>query len=254
MSISYKHVLLVEDHRGLSSALTDWFANQQSLVIHTLTTAREALGFISRKHVDVAVIDLTATPEVRPRLAAIRTWRDAGLHFPILATSANDYDGLVEQSFDAGADDFLRKPYPFGDLRARIDRVLTKNRYSLRSAIRVDGIPLLETTFSFAGATITPDFRILFPNGKSTKLGAKHLGILREFSNHRGKLLPKEKLVYAVWGADANLNSTSVHQYLHVLRKIYRTGEIELEHFVHPESKIGWRITEEETSANPVCL
>ena len=64
----------------------------------------------------------------------------------------------------------------------------------------------------------------------------------RLYSRHAGTLLLKENLIHAVWGADANTNSTSVHQYLHVLRKLYRDNGIDLSAVVSAESKVGWRI------------
>lgn len=102
--------------------------------------------------------------------------------------------------------------------------------------------------FDFGGATIHPDLRISF-GPFIRRIGAKHLGILREFASRPGQLVLKEELIRAVWGADANTNSGSVNQYLHVLRKLYREAGVEFSDFVKPESKAGWRVCADATQA-----
>lgn len=243
MAISRRHILLIEEHPDVRGAFTALFETLYEYALHVATSARDARGLTSRRSVDIAVVDLTHAPETKPRLDLIRTWRRDGLAFPVITTSALDYDGLSIEAFEAGADDFLRKPYLFAEMRARIQRQLARRLSTTPPVARVDGVTLPEHEFTFAGATISPDMRITFPNGTTCKLSAKQLGILREFHVHADELLLKEKLLYAVWGADANVNSTSVHQYVHVLRKLYRDGGVDLNAYVTPESKAGWRIS-----------
>ena len=136
---------------------------------------------------------------------------------------------------------------------ARASNASSHARFRVAAKVaRVDGVSLPERPFVFAGATISPDLQISFPNGHVARLKPKELGILREFSTHAGGLLLKEKLVYAAWGVDANVNSTSVHQYLHLLRRLYRDGGIDLNAFITPESKVGWRITSDSVSPEPL--
>lgn len=245
MATSRRHILLVEEHPDVRAAFTALFESLYDYALHIATGSRDALGFTGRKSIDLAVVDLTHHPEARTRLEMIRTWRRDGLAFPVIATSAQDYDGLSIESFEAGADDFLRKPYLFSEMRARIQRQLARRLNSSSQVPRVAGVVLPEEPFMFARASISPDLQIEFPNGATSKISAKQLGILREFREHAGDLLLKEKLVYAVWGADANVNSTSVHQYVHLLRKLYRDGGVDLNAYVVPESKAGWRIARE---------
>lgn len=242
MPKSRRHILLVEEHCDIRTAFVALFECVYGYALHVATGARDALGITGRQDVDVAVVDLAHGEELNARLAMIRAWRRDGFGFPVIVTSPQDYDDLIVETFEAGGDDFLRKPYLFSELRARIQRHLTRHLHSPAKITRIDGVVLPEESFVFAGATITPDMRIMFPDGSVSRLGAKHVGILREFSVHAGSLLLKEKLIHAVWGADANTNSTSVHQYLHMLRKLYREGSVNLNAFVAPESKVGWRI------------
>jgi DNA-binding response OmpR family regulator len=242
MPKSRRHILFVEEHRDIRTAFVGLFENIYDYALHVATEARDAMGITGRQSVDVAVVDLAHGMEQGARLAMIRAWRRDGLGFPVIATSPHDDDGLILEAFDAGGDDFLRKPYLFSELRARIQRQLARYLNPMSKITRIDGMALPEESFVFAGATVSPDLRITFPDGRVSKLSPKHVGMLREFSLHAGTLLSKEKLLHAVWGADANTNSTSVHQYLHVLRKLYRASNVDLNAFVSPESKVGWHI------------
>lgn len=245
MPKSRRHILLVEEHRDIRTAFVALFESVYDYALHVATEARDAVGITGRQDVDVAVVDLAHGAELSARLAMIRGWRRDGLSFPVIATSPHDYDDLVVETFEAGGDDFLRKPYLFSELRARIQRQLARHLNPANRIVRIDGVALPKEPFVFAGATITPDMRIMFPDGSVSRLSAKHVGMLREFSLHAGTLLLREKLIHAVWGADANTNSTSVHQYLHILRKLYRDRNVDLSAFVIPESKAGWRIAKD---------
>lgn len=246
MPPSRRHILLVEAHRDIRTAFVSLFETLGGYTLHLAEQTREALGIIGRGTVDLAVVDLSEPAEFAERLSMIQSWRTDGRTFPVIVTSAQDYLGLSNEALEAGADDFLRKPYLFGEMRARIKRQLERRLDTPPTNARVDGIALPHRPFDFAGATITPDLLIRFPNGFTSTLTAKQLGILSELRAHAGTLLLKEKLVYSVWGVDANVNSASVHQYIHVLRKLYRDGGIDLRSFITPENKVGWRI-----AANP---
>ncbi len=247
MRNSRRHILLVEDNRDIRAAFVTLFEGIYDYALHAVDGTQGALGVTSRQNIDVAVVDLASGPEVSARLAMIRMWRRDGLAFPVIATSPQEYDGLLVETLDAGGDDFLRKPYLFSELRARIQRQLARRLNSTPKIARIDGVALPDEPFVFGEAVISPDMRITFPSGRIFRLTAKQMGILREFNRHAGALLLKEKLIYAVWGADANTNSSSVHQYLHILRKLYHAGGIDLNTFVTVENKAGWRIAEEVT-------
>jgi len=237
MPTSRRHILLLEDSKDVRSAFIALF--EQSYEVHVVASTDQASGLVTRRAVDCAVIDVAQGAEARARLKMITDWRAAGIDVPVVMTSA--VDGLTVEALAMGADDFLRKPFVFAELDARVQKQLARGLSERNVSHRVDGVSLPQRPFDFGGATIHPDLRISF--GKLTRrIGAKHVGILREFAAHAGQLVLKEQLVRAVWGADANTNSGSVHQYLHLLRKLYREGGIEFSEFVKPESKAGWRI------------
>ena len=251
MSKSRRHILLVEEHRDVRTAFAALFERIYDYALHAAEGTRDALGITGRQNVDIAVVDLGYGVELNSRLAMIRAWRHDGFVFPVIVTCLHDQDDLLVKAFEAGADDFIRKPYPFSELHARINRQIARRLNSSPRIARIKGVVLPEENFSFAGAVITPDLRIAFPTGREFTITAKQVGILHDLSRHAGALLLKEKLIFAVWGVDANTNSGSVHQYLHVLRKLYREGGIDLNDFITPERNVGWRVSTESIEPLP---
>ena len=247
MRQSRRHILLLEDHRDLRAAFVVLFEKLYDHALHLCSNPSEALGLTARQNVDLALVDLASGSEVRTRLEMIRSWRLDRQAFPVIAMSAYDYEGLAVEALQAGADDFMRKPFVFSELNARVQRLISRRGSHAPSTPRIDGIALPTEPFTFAQATVYPDMRLVFSNGSSVKLSAKHLGMLREFAAHAGKLVLREELTHKVWGADANTNSTSVHQYLYLLRKLYLSGGIDLNAFITPQ-KAGWRIASEATA------
>lgn len=251
MRPSRRHILLIEDNRDVRSALASFFGNGTDFVLHVATNLADAGGHAGRNFVDVVVFDLGQGPEMAARLDMIRSWRDGGVFAPIIATSAQTYDRLLVDTLDAGADDLLRKPYLFREMEAKIQRHLARRQSVAPFVRKADGVELPEQAFEFAGARISPDLRIYFPSGFDDRLNPKQLGILQELASHAGKLILKQDLIFAVWGKDANVNSASVNQYLHLLRRLYRAGGADLDRYITPESKVGWRISEDAVPPQP---
>jgi DNA-binding response OmpR family regulator len=245
MANSRKHILLVEENRDVRLAFTCLFEEAHGFELHPCSATKEAIALTGRQNVDIAIVDVAHGQETSARLELIKSWRSRGYGFPVIATSAHDYDGLSVECLNAGSDDFLRKPFMFSELDARVRRQLTRATSAPAKETRVDGVVLSKERFFFADATIRPDLTIQFPSGWVSELSAKQFGILKEFASNAGKLVLKEHLVYAVWGADANSNSMSVNQYISVLRNIYREGGIDLNKYIIPASKAGWRIAAE---------
>lgn len=245
MPSSRRHILLLEDSKDVRSAFTALF--EQSYEVHVADSIAHATGLVTRRAVDCAVIDIAHGAEAGARLKMLTSWRASGLDVPIVMTSA--IDGWAVEALSLGADDFIRKPFNFAELEARVRRQLARGLSGRLPTRRVDGVTLPERPFEFGRAIVHPDLTISFET-VTRRIGPKHVGILREFASRAVQLVLKGDLVRAVWGADANVNSSSVHQYLHVLRKLYREGGIEFSHFVKPESKAGWRIDRSATSCS----
>lgn len=196
-----------------------------------------------RRAFDLALVDLPAGG--RPQaLDLIRDWRAAGDEMPIVAISDLPQPGLAIECLDAGADDFLRKPFHCSELLARMRKLLQRRRRET-PVRKAGGVLLGAEEFWFAGAVVTPDLTVRFPNGASERVRPKQHGILREFARAAGTLLLKEELIEAVWGSDANHAGHSVNEYISGLRRLFREQGSDFSALVLSEPKAGWRIAVE---------
>ncbi len=243
MRKSRRHILLVEDNRDIHLAFIALFTAAHDYSVHAVTSTKEALGLTGRQNVDAAVVDLAYGAEISARLKMIQLWRERGEGFPVITTSASDYDGLSIEALAAGADDFVRKPFHFAELAARIDRQIKRSPDFSARQPKLDGFKLPNAAFTFAGALVHPDLRITFPDGRAEQLTPKQVGILHEFARHSGGLVCRNELIHALWGADANTNSKSLDQYVHLLRKMFRASGVDLSDYITPAQRVGWRIT-----------
>jgi len=242
MSLSRRHVLLLEDSCEVQAAFTACLEDQHNFVVHSVNGPDQLLGEVSRENFDLAIVDLGPGGfQTNDRLEAIKEVRKLH-HFPIIAMTAHEYPGLLQSAFDAQVDDFLRKPLNFVEVMCRLNRHLERSLTNGASVPSVAGIRLPDTSFEFAGATVNPDMTLSFSNGHREQLNAKHFGILQVFSENPGGLVLRDQLVRAVWGADANTNSKSVTQYLYTLRKMYKIGGIDLGDFLTNVVGAGWRV------------
>jgi len=243
MGRSRRHLLLLDDNRDLCDAIGALLQERCEVVVFVVSTAPQLLGEVRRNAADGVIVDLGNGEKIDERLEAIRELRRCAPTIGILATRTGAA-ALGIKALEAGADDVISKPYLADELCARVDRQLSRAR-SARSSdkVLVDGIELPTEPFRFAGAEIRPDLTILFPDGQSRRVSAKLVGMLRVFAENRGRLVLRSKLTADVWGPDANHNSGSVNQYLHLLRKMYRSAGLDLNDHVTPEAKAGWRIS-----------
>lgn len=141
-------------------------------------------------------------------LEVCRRMRAAGVHTPVLILSARrELDERVE-GLDAGADDYLGKPFAFTELLARI-RVLTRrgDRPVLSAVLRVGDLTLDQRAHRVERA------------GKEIKLSQREFALLEYMMRNAGQVLTREQIRERVWGPEAEPESNIVDLYVHYLRK-----------------------------------
>jgi DNA-binding response OmpR family regulator len=209
--------------------------------------ARDA---VLRRSFDLALVDLALGG--RPGgLDSIRDWRAAGAGFPIIAITDLPQPSLAVEALDAGADDFLRKPFHYEELLVRIRKLLARGE-AKTAMRRAGGVVLGREEFNFGETTVTPNLQIRFPDGSEERILPKQHGILKVFAEQAGGLVLKDELVKAVWGSDANDAGHSVNEYVSKLRGLFSRHGLDLNQWVVSEPKAGWRIDARAASAGAV--
>jgi two-component system KDP operon response regulator KdpE len=186
-------VLVVDDERPIRRFLNASLSGQYTVL--EAATGEETLAVTVSGRPDVIILDLGLPDvdgiEVTRRL---REWTQ----IPIIVVSVRDREEDKIAALDAGADDYLTKPFGAGELLAR-----------LRVALRRSALPEREPVYQSAGLYVDLARRDVMVNGQTVMLTPTEYDILRILVQNAGKVLTHQQLVHAVWGtsyeADAHL-------------------------------------------------
>ncbi|MEO6750845.1 MAG: response regulator [Chthoniobacteraceae bacterium] len=171
MAKSRRYLLLLEDNAEIRRAFVALFEVSFNFAVHLAISVREAIGIGERQDMDAAVVDLRSAPRAAERLAIVRSWRAQLREFPVIIPTQQHQDSLESESFAAGADDFIRKPYLFSDLHTRLSRRLAHSPGTHVGIARVDGVLLPAEPFVVAGAIVSSDLSVTFPDRRLVTLG-----------------------------------------------------------------------------------
>jgi len=177
-------VLVVDDERSIRRFLKASLGSQ--FVILEATNGEEALTAAATEHPDIIILDLGLPDmdgvEVTRRL---REWTQ----IPIIIISVREQERDKIAALDAGADDYLTKPFGVGELMARL-------RVALRRSAQID----LEPVFSTGKLVIDLNQREVRLNDLLLALTPTEYDLLRTMAKHAGKVLTHDQLLRSVWG------------------------------------------------------
>jgi DNA-binding response OmpR family regulator len=221
-------VALVEDDRSLAALIAGQLGERgfESRVFHK---GASALRHLEGGHVSLVLLDLSLPDMDGMEVLARAQGRPAAP--PVVILSALDNAAVVRRALDAGAEDYVRKPYDPDELCARLRAVL--RRAAPGREQRLTGNADLATdAFRFGPVRVYPDrLEIEFAGGRRCKIGRKETGILLHLHANPGVIVSRPALIHAVWGAHANLRSRSLDQYVVKIRNLFSQNGADLDCF-----------------------
>lgn len=197
-------VLLVEDDELLGSGIRDALERARYSV-EWVRDGALALEALRGSGVDMAVLDLGL-----PRLdgmEVLRRAREAGVATPVLVLSARDTTAQRIGGLDAGADDYLIKPFDLDELLARLRVLERRTRGSVVNVIK-HGPLQLDTSALTVGM-----------DGRTVDLQRREFMVLRKLLENIGHVLSREQLVEHIYGWDSDLESNALDVHIHNLRR-----------------------------------
>lgn len=144
----------------------------------------------------------------RDGLAIVRALRAAGSSVPVLILTARGEVPERVEGLDAGADDYLGKPFAFEELLARLRALLRRGERPPRAA-----------TIALGPVTIDVAARAVRRDGRDVPLSPREYALLETLARHRGQVLSRDQLLQHVWGWDAEPLGNVVDLYVHYLRR-----------------------------------
>jgi two-component system copper resistance phosphate regulon response regulator CusR len=203
-------ILLVEDDRQLRTSIARGL-REASYAVDQAATGPQALTLATANEYDAVILDLLLPG--KSGLAVCRTIRGRGSAVPILMLTALD---AVEQriaGLDAGADDYLTKPFDFGELLARL-RALTRRRGEVLAAEIVVGDLVIDTSR-----------HVVRRGEREITLTAKEFAFLLHLARNAGRVVSRAELMAHVWEDTENEYSNIIDVYASRLRRKIDEGE-----------------------------
>lgn len=204
-------ILVVEDERRMAELLRQGLSEEG----HSVTTAsegREALRLAQGCTFDLIVLDVMLPG--MDGCAVARNLRAARNRTPILMLTARDAAGDIVRGLDAGADDYLTKPFSFEVLFARVRAVARRG-------------PIPRSVCLQAGdLTLNPATREVKRGPRAVNLTRTEFAILELLMRDAGRVVSRDRLIEGVWGVGADIESNTLDAFMRLLRaKVEPPGE-----------------------------
>jgi DNA-binding response OmpR family regulator len=198
-------VLIVEDERNIAAYVKRGL-EEQGYAVDTAFTGREALDWVETVPFDLIVLDVLL-PEL-DGISACRELRKRGTHMPILILTARDLVDDRVAGLDAGADDYLVKPFALKELLARLRALTRRGADAPKSSV-----------LQMADLTLDTLTRRVRRGGKLIELTAKEYAVLECLMREPERVLSRTMIAEHVWNYDVFNQSNVVDVYIRNLRR-----------------------------------
>ena len=197
-------VLIVEDEHKIARALKK-VLEQETYAVDVAYDGDEGYAMATTEPYDIAIID-RMIPGEYDGIAIVRAMREQKKHTPVLFLSALGSVSERTAGLDAGADDYLVKPFALEELLARVRALLRRPTEQQSSILSANGLTLNTLTYSVER------------DGKPIQLTSKEFALLEYMLRNQGRPLSKEVIISHVWDYDADILPNTVEVYVKYLR------------------------------------
>ena len=223
-------VLVIEDEAPLRRALRI-FLEAHDYAVVLAASGREGLDLAAREHPDVIILDL-GLPDMDgvSVAAALRGWSTV----PIVVLSARDAEPVKVAALDAGADDYVTKPFGMNEFLAR-----------LRAALRRAAPTEQERVITTEDFSIDLGAKQIHRDGTELHLTPTEWQIVEALARHRGKLITQQQLLQQVWGPQYERETHYLRIYMSQIRRKLEPDPSRPRYFI-TEPGMGYRFVMEE--------
>lgn len=197
-------ILIVEDEHKIASAIKRGL-EQQSYAVDVTYDGDAGLAMATTEPYDLIILDRMLPGSV-DGIGILRQLREQNNHVPVLLLTAKDRVLDRAEGLNAGADDYLVKPFAFVELIARVRALLRRSPQTVNSIMSYDSLNLDTQTMSVER------------DGKSIKLTAKEFALLEYLMRNTERIISKESLMQHVWNYDSDILPNTVEVYIGYLR------------------------------------
>lgn len=197
-------ILIAEDEKSLNNVIAKTLT-KNGYSVDSCFDGEEALDYLAGAEYDAVILDIMM-PKI-DGISVLKKLRASGSTTPVLFLTAKDAVSDRVHGLDAGADDYLVKPFAFDELLARIRVLLRRNTGSTENILRV------------ANLTVDLNARTAFRDSTAITLSSKEFSILEYMMRNQGIVLTREKIEQHIWNYDYEGSSNVIDVYIRYLRK-----------------------------------
>ncbi|KRB62812.1 two-component system response regulator [Rhizobium sp. Root708] len=199
-------ILLVDDDDDLRETLTEQLSLYEEFTVLQETTATKGVEKARATPIDLLIMDV-GLPDMDGR-EAVKLLRKGGLKAPIIMLTGHDTDSDTILGLEAGANDYITKPFRFAVLLARI-------RVQLRQHEQSE-----DATFNVGPYVFKPSQKLLtLENGQKIRLTEKEAAIIRYLYRAEQKVVTRDVLLEEVWGYNSGVTTHTLETHVYRLRQ-----------------------------------
>lgn len=210
------HVLIVEDEAEMASLLSRGLKEEQ-YEVSVARDGRTALELTSAANFDVILLDVML-PQMSG-LEVARQLRQREHEAPVLMLTARDSLPDVVRGLDAGADDYLTKPFSFLELLARIRALIRRKDFRRKNVLEIEDLVLDLTSHR------------TFRGGGEVHLSLTEFRLLEMLARNAGRIVTRHEILSTIWGRGREVTENTLDAFMRLLRKkVDQDSEIKLIH------------------------
>lgn len=229
-------ILVIEDEHKIANSIKRGL-EQERYAVDVAYTGPDGLDLAATGDYDVIVLDL-----MLPQISGLEVCRklrtEEHIHTPILILTAKGQLDDKVTGLNAGADDYLVKPFAFAELLARIRALTRRPKNNLPDVLSVADLTLNSQTFG------------VIRSGRQISLSKTEFSLLEYLMRNLGKVLAKDQIISHVWNYDADILPNTVEVYIGYLRKKIDKQFSKQPPLIHTVRGFGYKICSTPPASN----
>lgn len=218
-------VLVVEDEKDLNSIICSKLV-KEGYNVDACYDGQAALDYMEAENYDGAIMDIMIPN--KDGITVLREMRNAGIQVPVLFLTAKTETQDIVRGLDAGASDYMTKPFEFSELMAR-----------LRVMLRTQN-PVNENVITCGSLVVDMNNRQAIRDGKVIDLTIREYAILEYLARNRNVVVTREQIRVNIWNIDDDVNSNVIDVYIRYLRR--KIDDNYEEKLIHTIRGVGYKL------------
>ena len=209
-------ILVVDDEEPIVDAIS-YNLKKEGFAVEAAGDADECINRFLSGSPDLVILDVMLPSGNGLDLCRRLHRHNAALPVLLLTARAAEADCL--RGFDAGADDYVVKPFSMRELMARVHSLLRRSSAQALSETLPDAVPEKDETLQIDNMEICAERREVIKNGSAVALSRKEFDLLKLLTANRGRVFDRQTLLSRVWGEDSYVDDRTVDVHIRWLRE-----------------------------------